>query len=165
MPVPFALLAVAAHLVRPGPGNPRIPGPQLPPHPRRLLSAGVRGQRAGALRRRRHAPPGAGGCLLYRRHRNDQCPVRPFSQGHRPPGAPLLAGPEPQWPQPAGGGGELGRRRGLLPLAHPGDRRAAPSAHRGPVGGRGPGRPHRPALSLGGGGPGRGRGLSGQFAP
>ena len=39
------------------------------------------------------------------------------------------------------------------------------SAHRGPVGGRGPGRPHRPALSLGGRGPGRRRGLSGQFPP
>ncbi len=30
---------------------------------------------------------------------------------------------KPQRPQPAGGGGYLGRRRGLLPLAHPGDRR------------------------------------------
>ena len=52
MPVPFALLAVAAHLVRPGPGNPGGARHPLPADPRGLVLPGVAAQRDRALRRR-----------------------------------------------------------------------------------------------------------------
>ena len=94
----------------------------LPAHPRRWYFLGSPPNEPGRYADEAEPHRVRPDALLYQRHRNHQRPVRPVSQGHRPSGAALLGGQKPQWTQPAGGGGHLARRRGLLPVADQGHR-------------------------------------------